>query len=274
MQGIDIVPVAVGLFGVAEVLSVAEQAGGLPQIMSVKLRELFPTREEMRRSVKPILRGTGLGFFLGLIPGPAALISTFVSYNVERRLSKHPEEFGQGAIEGVAGPETANNAASAGAFVPLMALGIPFAPVTAILLAGLLIQGVQPGPLLIADHPEIFWGVIASMYIGNVMLLVLNLPLVGLWTNILRIRGSSPIGFNSAVHQYRHIQRQQQRLRFDHRPGHGPARMVPAQIGIRSGTDDFSPCSGSFHGAFLSAGHGHWRGRSHDFRQPNRSAWC
>jgi putative tricarboxylic transport membrane protein len=187
MQGIDIVPVAIGLFGIAEILSVAEQAGGLPQIMKVRLRDLFPNREEIRRSIGPILRGTGLGFFIGLIPGPAALISTFASYNLERKVSKHPEQFGTGAIEGVAGPETANNAASTSAMVPLLALGIPFAPVTALLLAALLIQGVQPGPLLISDHPEIFWGVIASMYIGNFALLVLNLPLVGLWISILRI---------------------------------------------------------------------------------------
>jgi putative tricarboxylic transport membrane protein len=189
MQGIDIVPVAMGLFGVAEVLCVAEQQGGLPQITRVRFRELFPSREEWRRVVGPILRGTGLGFLFGLIPGPAAVLSTFGAYNLERRLSKHPEEFGKGAIEGVAGPETANNAATAAAMAPLMSLGLPFAPPAALLLAALMMQGVRPGPLLISDHPEIFWGVIASMYIGNLALLVLNLPLVGIWVSLLRVPG-------------------------------------------------------------------------------------
>jgi putative tricarboxylic transport membrane protein len=189
MQGIDIVPVAMGLFGVAEVLCVAEQQGGLPQITRVRFRELFPSREEWRRAVGPILRGTGLGFLFGLIPGPAAVLSTFGAYNLERRLSKHPEEFGKGAIEGVAGPETANNAATAAAMAPLMSLGLPFAPPAALLLAALMMQGVRPGPLLISDHPEIFWGVIASMYIGNLALLVLNLPLVGIWVSLLRVPG-------------------------------------------------------------------------------------
>jgi putative tricarboxylic transport membrane protein len=194
MQGIDIVPVAMGLFGVSEVLSVAEEAGGLPQILSVKMRELFPTGEEWRRSFAPILRATGLGFFIGLIPGPAAVISTFASYNLEKRLSKHPEEFGRGAIEGVAGPESANNAATAGAMVPLMALGVPFAPVTAMLMAALLIQGVHPGPLLITEHPDIFWGLIASMYVGNVALILLNLPLIGMWVSMLRIPQPALLG--------------------------------------------------------------------------------
>jgi putative tricarboxylic transport membrane protein len=189
MQGIDIVPVAMGLFGVAEVLCVAEQQGGLPQITRVRFRELFPSKEEWRRVVGPILRGTGLGFLFGLIPGPAAVLSTFGAYNLERRLSKHPEEFGKGAIEGVAGPETANNAATAAAMAPLMSLGLPFAPPAALLLAALMMQGVRPGPLLISDHPEIFWGVIASMYIGNLALLVLNLPLVGIWVSLLRVPG-------------------------------------------------------------------------------------
>jgi putative tricarboxylic transport membrane protein len=187
MQGIDIVPVAMGLFGVAEVLSVAERQGGLPQITKVKFRELFPNREEWRRSVGPILRGTGLGFVFGLIPGPSAVLSTFGAYNLERRLSKHPEEFGRGAIEGVAGPETANNAATTSVMAPLMSLGLPFAPPAALLLAALMMQGVRPGPLLISEHPEIFWGVIASMYIGNIALLVLNLPLVGIWVRLLQV---------------------------------------------------------------------------------------
>ena len=128
-----------------------------------------------------------MGFFVGLIPGPATIIATFASYALEKRISKHPEEFGKGAIEGVAGPESANNSATAGSMVPLLALGVPFAPATAMLLGAFIIHGVQPGPLLIKQQPDIFWGVVASMYIGNLMLLVLNLPLVGVFASILRI---------------------------------------------------------------------------------------
>ncbi|MEK6709854.1 MAG: tripartite tricarboxylate transporter permease, partial [Nitrospinota bacterium] len=186
-QGIELVPVAMGLFGIAEILTLAESRGDLPRAMAVRLRELLPTREEWRRSAGPIARGSVLGFLVGLIPGPAAVLSTFLSYSVERRLSKRPQEFGQGAIEGVAGPEAANNGASLGAFVPLLALGIPFAPATAVLLGALVIHGIQPGPLLMTERPEVFWGVAASMYIGNAILLILNLPLIGLFVRVLRL---------------------------------------------------------------------------------------
>jgi len=135
----------------------------------------------------PIARGSVLGFLIGIIPGSAHIISSFLSYAVEKKVSKHPEEFGHGAVAGVAGPESANNAASTGAFVPMLALGIPTGPVTAVLIAALLIHGVPPGPTLVNDHPNVFWGFVASMYVGNVMLLALNLPLVGLFVNLLRI---------------------------------------------------------------------------------------
>jgi putative tricarboxylic transport membrane protein len=186
-QGIDIIPVIMGLFGIAEVLSVAEQAGGLPQALRVKFGELFPNRSEWGRAVPAMFRGAGVGFFWGLIPGPSTVLSTFASYNLERRISKHKEEFGKGAIEGVAGPESANNAAQAGTMVPLLSIGIPFTPGAAMLLAALMMQGVRTGPLLIAERPEVFWGVVASMYLGNLALLVLNLPLVGMWVSVLRI---------------------------------------------------------------------------------------
>lgn len=187
-RGIDFVPVAMGLFGVSEILLVLEQGmGSLQDIIRVRLKDLLPNKMELKRSVGPVLRASFLGFFTGLIPGPAAVISTFLSYTVEKALSKHKHEFGKGAPEGVAGPEAANNAAAVGAFVPLLSLGIPFAPPMALLLGALLIHGVTPGPLLIREHPEIFWGVIASMYIGNILLLLLNLPFVGIFINVLRI---------------------------------------------------------------------------------------
>lgn len=186
-RGLDLIPVIMGLYGVGEVLSVAERTGGLPHIFGVRFRDLFPTRSEWGRSFPAIFRGAGSGFVWGLVPGPAPVIATFASYGLEKRLSKHRDELGQGAIEGVAGPEAANNASSCTSMVPLLSLGIAFTPGSAMLLAALLIQGVTPGPLLVTEHPEIFWGVIASMYIGNIALLVLNFPLVGLWVSILRI---------------------------------------------------------------------------------------
>jgi len=186
-QGVELVPVIMGLYGVAEVLALAEEGAVRAQIASVKLRELFPTREEWRRSAAPIARGSVVGFLTGLIPGPAAVLSTFVSYALEKRVSKTPEKFGTGMIEGVAGPEAANNGATAGAMVPLLSLGIPFSPATAILLGALVIHGLQPGPLMISQRPEIFWGFVASMYIGNFLLLILNLPLVGLFVSVLRL---------------------------------------------------------------------------------------
>jgi putative tricarboxylic transport membrane protein len=152
-----------------------------------KLRELWPSVREWGESAMPIARGSVLGFLIGIIPGSAHIISSFVSYALERRISRHPEEFGRGAVAGVAGPESANNAASTGAFVPMLALGIPTGPVTAVLMAALLIHGVPPGPTLVNDHPRVFWGFVASMYVGNLMLLALNLPLVGLFVNLLRI---------------------------------------------------------------------------------------
>ncbi len=185
-DGIGIVPVAVGLFGLGEILSTPSRQV-TNDIVQPRLRDLWPSREEWNASAMPIARGSLLGFLIGIIPGSAHIISSFMSYALEKRISKHPEKFGNGAVEGVAGPESANNAASTGAFVPMLALGIPTGPVTAVLMAALLIHGVPPGPTLVNDHPNVFWGFVASMYVGNLMLLALNLPLVGLFVNLLRI---------------------------------------------------------------------------------------
>ncbi len=185
-DGIGIVPVAVGLFGLGEILATADRARA-PEIVRPRFADLMPTRAEWEQSAMPIVRGTVLGFLVGIVPGSAHIISSFISYAIEKRLSQHPEEFGHGAVAGVAGPESANNAASTGAFVPMLALGLPTGPVTAVLMAALLIHGVPPGPTLVTDHPQVFWGFIASMYVGNLMLLALNLPLVGLFVSVLRI---------------------------------------------------------------------------------------
>ncbi|MBM3342792.1 MAG: tripartite tricarboxylate transporter permease [Betaproteobacteria bacterium] len=185
-DGIGIVPVAVGLFGISEILMTAShQMGALPKTPT--LRELMPSRTEWRQSSGAIARGSVIGFLIGIIPGSAHIISSFVAYGVERRLSKTPERFGQGAIEGVAAPESANNSAASGAFIPMMALGVPTSPVTAVMLAAIMIHGIAPGPTLITERPELFWGFVASMYVGNVMLLIFNLPLIGLFVSLLRI---------------------------------------------------------------------------------------
>jgi putative tricarboxylic transport membrane protein len=186
-DGIGIVPVAVGLFGLGEILSTTSKSRG-EQVQRPRLRELMPSREEWRQSAAPVARGSILGFLVGIVPGSAHIIASFLSYAVEKRISKTPEAFGNGAVAGVAGPESANNAASTGAFVPMLALGLPTGPVTAVLIAALLIHGIPAGPQLVTDHPQIFWGFVASMYVGNLMLLALNLPLVGLFVNVLRIR--------------------------------------------------------------------------------------
>jgi len=185
-DGIGIVPVAVGLFGLGEILSTPSRQV-TSEVIRPRLRELWPSREEWRASAMPIARGSVLGFVIGIIPGSAHIISSFMSYALEKRISKTPEEFGKGAVAGVAGPESANNAASTGSFVPMLALGIPTGPVTAVLMAALLIHGVPPGPTLVNDHPSVFWGFVASMYVGNLMLLALNLPLVGVFVNLLRV---------------------------------------------------------------------------------------
>jgi putative tricarboxylic transport membrane protein len=199
MLGIDFLPLAVGLFGVTEVLVTAGETYIPPVAEKIRFRDLYPNKEEIRRSISPSLRGSVLGFFVGLLPGPCVVISTFLSYAVEKKLSKTPQEFGKGMIEGVVAPESANNSAVMGAMIPLLTLGIPFTPSSAVMMAGLEMHNVDPGPLLFQNHPEIFWTFIAAMYIGNLMLLILNLPLVGLFARIATIRPFLLLPFISIV---------------------------------------------------------------------------
>lgn len=187
IQGIDITALAVGLFGVAEILLMIERRGKLPVLAKIRFRELYPTRSELRRATPAMFRGGLVGFLLGLIPGPSGVLSTYASYWLERRISPRKDEFGKGAIEGVAGPEAANNGASGGAMIPLLVLGIPFSAPAALLLGGFTIHNVIPGPMLSTQQPTLFWALIAGMYVANVVLLILNLPMVGLFTQLLRI---------------------------------------------------------------------------------------
>ena len=185
-DGVGLVPVIMGLFGISEVLINVEQSMDR-QVFQDRIRNLLPALRDWAESIWAILRGTVIGFFVGILPGGSSTISTFISYAVEKKVSKHPEEFGTGVIQGLAGPESANNAATAGGMVPLLTLGLPPNPVMAILLGAMMIHGVQPGPMLITEHPGLFWGAIASMYVGNIMLLILNLPLIPIWVRVLKV---------------------------------------------------------------------------------------
>lgn len=187
-RGFDLSILAMGVFGIGEILTTLTQPTQQLSIPVVRFRDLYPTREEWRRSSIPMVRGGFTGFLVGLLPGPAATIASFVSYALEKRCSKYSAEFGHGAIEGVAGPESANNSAIAATMIPLLSLGLPFCGATAILLSGFMLHGIIPGPALITQQPDMFWGLIASMYIGNVMLLIINLPLVGIFVQLLKIR--------------------------------------------------------------------------------------
>ncbi|MDP3897280.1 MAG: tripartite tricarboxylate transporter permease [Mesorhizobium sp.] len=185
-DGLNFVAVAVGVFGIAEILRNLENEHER-SVMVKKVTGLMPTREDFRRMAAPILRGTIIGSALGILPGGGAILASFASYTVEKRVSKNPGEFGKGAIEGVAGPESANNAGAQTSFIPLLTLGIPANPVMALMIGAMIIQGIVPGPNVATEQPALFWGIIASMWIGNLMLVILNLPLVGLWVKLLTV---------------------------------------------------------------------------------------
>jgi putative tricarboxylic transport membrane protein len=193
-DGLGLVPVLMGIFGISEILINLE--GGLDrEIYETKIKGLLPNREDWSNSIIPIFRGTSIGFLTGLLPGGGPTIASFAAYAVEKKISKHPERFGTGIIEGVAAPESANNSSTAAGFIPLFIIGIPANGILALLFGALIIHGLTPGPLLLTQNPKVFWGTIISMYIGNLMLLLLNLPLIGIWVRIIRIPYSilSPI---------------------------------------------------------------------------------
>jgi putative tricarboxylic transport membrane protein len=199
MLGFEFLPIAVGVFGITEVFDIALKAYVPPATSKIRFRDLYPNREEVKRSVYPIGRGTIIGFLIGLLPGPSGPISTFLSYAVEKKLSKTPEKFGTGMVEGVVAPESANNGAAVSALIPMLTLGVPFSAPMAVLLAGLMMHNVQPGPLLFTNAPEVFWTFIAALYIGNIVLLVLNLPLVGFFARIATIRPQILMPFISLI---------------------------------------------------------------------------
>ncbi len=187
MDGISLVALAMGLFGISEVISSVNNTGDSKVKEKITFRSMAPSKKDWKESAMPMLRGTGVGSFFGALPGTGAAIASFMAYAVEKKVSKDPSKFGKGAIEGVTAPESANNAAAQTAFVPTLSLGIPGDAVMALMLGALIIHGIQPGPLLITQQPELFWGLIVSFAVGNIMLVILNLPLIGLWISILRI---------------------------------------------------------------------------------------
>jgi len=186
MDGIGFVPVAMGMFGLGEIMLNLEREGVVKMVVK-EIKSLMPTKQDFKRMVAPIFRGTILGSFLGILPGGGALLASFAAYSVEKKMSKHSDELGSGAIEGVAAPESANNAGAQASFIPMLTLGIPTSPVMALMIGAMVIQGVQPGPSVMTEQPALFWGVIASMWLGNLFLLVLNLPMIGLWVRLCMV---------------------------------------------------------------------------------------
>jgi TctA family transporter len=184
-DGIGFAILAMGLFGVAEIIANLEKKEH--RSLGAIIGSLMPNREEMRASILPILRGTGLGSILGVLPGGGALLASFAAYTVEKKIAKDPSRFGKGAVEGVAGPESANNAGAQTSFIPMLTLGIPSNPVMALMIGAMTIQGIAPGPRVMTQQPELFWGIIASMWLGNLMLVIINLPLIGIWVRLLQV---------------------------------------------------------------------------------------
>jgi len=186
-DGIDFLPLVIGMFGVVEIIRNLEQPALIREPISTRFKELWPSKEEFRASWRAVLRGTGLGSILGILPGGGPVLAAFASYTIEKKLAKDPSRFGKGAIEGVAAPESANNAASQTSFIPLLTLGLPSNPVMALMMGAMIIQGIEPGAAVMTKRPDLFWGMVASMWIGNLMLLVINLPMLGIWVKLLSV---------------------------------------------------------------------------------------
>jgi TctA family transporter len=187
IDGVDVATLAIGIFGVGEIITNLTQPQEERSIIAQKISRLWPTREDFRRAWPAVLRGTGTGSILGVLPGGGAVLSSFAAYALEKKVSHHPEQFGHGAVEGVAGPESANNAGAQTSFIPMLTLGIPGNAVMALMIGALMIHGIQPGPQIMSERPAMFWGMVASMWIGNAMLLVINLPLIGIWVQLLKV---------------------------------------------------------------------------------------
>jgi TctA family transporter len=245
MDGINLVALAMGVFGIAEVIGSINQKREGEVKEKISMRTMTATaKKDAKDSIMPMLRGTGIGSFFGALPGTGASIASFMSYAVEKKVAKDPSRFGKGAIEGLTAPEAANNAASQTAFVPTLSLGIPGDAVMALMLGALIIHGIQPGPLLMTQQPELFWGLIVSFGIGNIMLMVLNLPLIGIWVAILAHSVQRAVPGHSGVHQPGRVQRQQQHLRRPDGGLHWCSGLLPVGAQVRSGAPAAGLCAG------------------------------
>ena len=237
-DGIGFVVVAMGMFGIAEIIANLEQERASARCSPARSSSLLPTKEDFKRAWAPMLRGTALGSFLGILPGGGALLASFGAYTLEKKISKHPEQFGKGAIEGVAAPEAANNAGAQTSFIPMLTLGIPGNAVMALMIGALMIQGIAPGPQVMNEKPELFWGLIASMWVGNLMLVILNLPLIGMWIKLLTVPYRYLYPVDPGVHGDRRVQPVEQPVR---RADHGDlrrARLHLRQARVRAGAAD------------------------------------
>ena len=223
-DGIDFLPLVIGLFGIVEIIRNLEQPILPRPQLTATIRELWPSKADFRQSWRPVLRGTGLGSVLGILPGGGAVLASFASYTLEKKVAKDPSRFGKGAIEGVAGPESANNAAAQTSFIPLLTLGLPSNAIMALMMGAMIIQGIQPGSAVMTKRPDLFWGMVASMWIGNLMLLVINLPLIGVLGPTAICALSPALSGNFAVLRHRHLQHEHQ---------HGPARAMRRVRGVR-----------------------------------------
>jgi putative tricarboxylic transport membrane protein len=232
-EGLNFVPLAVGVFGITEILSNLEQRRHT-KVSTQKLSRLWLSREDVRRAVPAVARGTAIGSLLGTIPGGGILLSTFAAYSMEKKISKAPEAFGKGAIEGVAAPESANNAASQISFIPMLTLGIPPTASLAMMMWAMTVHGIQPGPQVMSANPELFWGLVASMWVGNLLLVILNLPLIGLWVKLLHVPYRLLFPRDPPFLRDRGIQREQRTVRHLSRRAARFLRISPAQIRLRA----------------------------------------
>ena len=235
-DGIGFVVVAMGMFGLAEIIRNLENEDDRSLIVS-KITNLMPSREDWKRIIGPILRGTVIGSILGILPGSGSILGSFAAYAIEKKVSKNSAEFGKGAIEGVAAPESANNAGAQTSFIPMLTLGIPANPVMALMIGAMIIQGIQPGPSVITEQPQLFWGIIVSMWIGNLFLVVLNLPLIGMWVRLVSVPYQYPLPGHPGLLRHRRLQPEQHGIR---RLPHGHLRrdrLHLRQTRLRTGTD-------------------------------------
>ncbi len=246
-DGVDFVPVAMGLFGFAEIMSNLDRRGDQPTT-TAPISSLWPNREEIRRAIPAILRGTSIGSFLGILPGGGAVLASFAAYTLEKKVSRYANEFGKGAVEGVAGPESANNAGAQTSFIPLLTLGIPSTPVMALMMGAMTIQGIAPGTAIITERPLLFWGMIASMWIGNLMLVIINLPLIGIWVTLLKVPYRILFPIHPRVLLRGRVQHQQQHVP-DHDDGRiRAARLRVSQARLRGRAVPARLCAGTAHG--------------------------